>query len=87
MLPTEANINELQNKIWYVVKQEDVENNDPPKLFVPNCSNDMHDIKINDIIKIGRVKYVVTEMKLNNKIVSIERNVVYPVFKLIYEYT
>jgi hypothetical protein len=86
MLPTEANINDLQNKIWYVIKQEDIGNINPTTNTIPICSNDVYDIKINDVIKLGRVKYVITEMKLDNKVVSIERDVINPVFNLICDY-
>jgi hypothetical protein len=87
MLPTESNINDLQNKIWYVIKQEDIGNsNQPNATTIPTCSNEIYDIKINDIIKLGRVKYVITELKLNNVCLSIERDVVNPVFSLICDY-
>jgi hypothetical protein len=76
MLPTEDNINDLQNKIWYVIKPEDQN-----AVF-----NDSYDIKINDIIKLGRVKYVITEMKLGSQLLSIEKDVPHPVFNLIGEY-
>jgi hypothetical protein len=84
MLPTEENINDLQNKIWYVIKQEDT--NNATNNTVPLNSNDLYDIKINDIIKLGRVKYVITEMKMNDKLLTIERDVQYPVFNLICDY-
>lgn len=86
MLPTESNINDLQNKIWYVIKQEDSSIQNPTNNAIPICSNDIYDIKINDIVKLGRVKYVVTEMKLDNNVVSIERDVENPVFNLICDY-
>jgi hypothetical protein len=86
MLPTESNINDLQNKIWYVIKQEDSGIQNPTNNSIPICSNDIYDIKINDIVKLGRVKYVVTEMKLDNNVVSIERDVENPVFNLICDY-
>jgi hypothetical protein len=81
MLPTEDNINELQNKIWYVIKQDDTNN---ANILVN--SNELYDIKLNDIIKLGRVKYVVTEMKMDEKLVSIENDLQYPIFNLICEY-
>ena len=86
MLPTESNINDLQNKIWYVIKQEDIGNSNQANNTIPTCSNEIYDIKLNDIIKLGRVKYVVTELRLNNKALSIERDVVNPVFNLICDY-
>lgn len=85
MLPTEANINDLQNKLWYVIKQEDnVVNNNLNNLST--CSNDIYDIKINDIIKLGRVKYAITEIKMEDKVLKIEKDVPTPVFDLICDY-
>lgn len=75
MLPTEDNINDLQNKIWYVIKEDSDSINDT-----------FYDIKINDIIKLGRVKYAITEIKINNKFLSIEKSVDKPVFSLISDY-
>jgi hypothetical protein len=86
MLPTESNINDLQNKIWYVIKQEDLGNSNQPNNTIPTCSNEIYDIKLNDVIKLGRVKYVVTELRLNNKFLSIEKDVINPVFNLICDY-
>lgn len=85
MLPTEENINEMQNKIWYVVKQEEsgIGNNN---LNSNSNSNDLYEIKINDIIKLGRVKYAITEMKINGKLFSIDKDVERPVFNLIHDY-
>jgi len=81
MAASEQNINDMQNKIWYVVKQEDGANAN-----IPSSSNDIYDIKINDIIKLGRVKYAITEMKLNNSLLTIDKDVENPVFNLICDY-
>lgn len=61
MQPTEENINELQNKIWYIIKPENAqpENNQNPSIKIENES---FELKLNDIIKLGRVKYVITEL-------------------------
>jgi len=80
MIPTEENINELQNKLWYVIKSDDVPNENP------GLSNNVYDLKINDIIKLGRVKYAITEIKINNNLKTIEKDVEKPVFNLIYDY-
>jgi hypothetical protein len=85
MQATEQNINDLQNKIWYVIKQEDLTgqvNNNTTSL----STNDTYDIKINDVIKLGRVKYVITEMKLGNTLQTVEKHVSNPVFNLICDY-
>ncbi len=80
MIPTEENINELQNKLWYVIKSDDVLNENS------GFSNNVYDLKINDIIKLGRVKYAITEIKINNNLKTIEKDVEKPVFNLIYDY-
>jgi hypothetical protein len=81
MPATEGNINEMQNKIWYVIKHE----NDGSASAITQ-GNEAYDIKINDIIKLGRVKYAVTEIKLNNNLLTIDKNVSNPVFNLIHDY-
>ncbi len=81
MAATEQNINDMQNKIWYVVKQDD-----SPQANTNMASNDIYDIKINDIIKLGRVKYAITEMKLKDRLFTIDKDVENPVFNLICEY-
>lgn len=81
MAASEQNINEMQNKIWYVVKQED-----GASANITSSSNDIYDIKINDIIKLGRVKYAITEMKLNDTLQTIDKDVENPVFNLICDY-
>jgi hypothetical protein len=50
------------------------------------CSNDPYDIKINDVIKLGRVKYAITEIKLGSTLLTIDKDVINPVFDLICEY-
>jgi hypothetical protein len=85
MLPTEININDMQNKIWYVIKQEDL-NGQNNNNTISQSTNDAYDIKINDVIKLGRVKYVITEMKLGNEFKTIEKDVSNPVFNLICDY-
>jgi len=83
MATSEQNINDMQNKIWYVVKQEEV---GPNANNTTSSSNEIYDIKINDIIKLGRVKYAITEMKLNNTFLTIDKDVEKPVFNLICDY-
>jgi len=81
MVPTEENINDLQNKIWYVIKQEDGANTN-----ASSSSNDVYDIKINDIIKLGRVKYAITEIRIGESTQTIEKNIDKSVFNLICDY-
>jgi hypothetical protein len=85
MLPDEENINDLQNKIWYVIKQEDL-NGGGTNNTTSQSNNDTYDIKINDVIKLGRVKYVITEMKLKNQLLTVEKDVANPVFELIHQH-
>jgi hypothetical protein len=85
MQATENNINDMQNKIWYVIKQEDSTIGSANPSTSSNF-NDLYDIKINDIIKLGRVKYAITEIKLNDSLYTIDKHVVNPVFDLICDY-
>lgn len=55
MQPTEFNINELQNKIWYIIKQEDDAKNLNQNRAIPN-ENERFEIQLNNIIKLGRIK-------------------------------
>jgi hypothetical protein len=57
--PTEENINSLQNKFWFPVKSLNISPNSFPanRIF-----NDFRQLQLNDIIKLGRVKYVVTQL-------------------------
>jgi hypothetical protein len=81
MVPTEENINDLQNKIWYVIKQEDGASTN-----ASSSTNDVYDIKINDIIKLGRVKYAITEIRIGESTQTIDKNVEKTVFNLICDY-
>lgn len=85
MQPTEENINELQNKIWYIIKPENAqpENNQNPSIKIENES---FELRLNDIIKLGRVKYVITELFLNGESHSIEDLNSNAVIKLILDY-
>jgi len=91
MQATEQNINDLQNKIWYVIKQEEGVNplaNTPINICTSSCMNDVYDLKINDIIKLGRVKYAITEINLYGILESIDKDFTSKnsVFNLISEY-
>jgi hypothetical protein len=61
MAPTEKNINELQNKIWYVIKHDD--NSNSTSNVIINTNED-YSICMNDIIKLGRVKYAANEINI-----------------------
>ena len=60
--PTEQNINEISNKIWYIVKFD-------PNYYTQNNqtiinSNDDYFLCANDVIKLGRVKYSLSEINI-----------------------
>lgn len=63
ILPTEKNINDLNNKIWYVAKRELNQN-------IQNIDNNNADINLHqdDIIKLGRTKYLITEINVSRKV-------------------
>ncbi len=82
MSPTEQNINDLQNKIWFVIKHDDNSQESQSSIL----SSGMYEIGINEIIKLGRVKYAVTEMKIEENLNIIDRNNERPVFQLISEH-
>merc|ERR1712032_717969 len=61
MLATEKNINELQNKMWYVIKHEDQNN-----AINSNTNQQTFNTNKDDIIKLGRVKYATNEICLSD---------------------
>lgn len=85
MSPTEENINELQNKIWYIIKPDNVQNENSQNPSIIN-ENEYFELKLNDVIKLGRVKYVITDLSMNDILTSIEDNDSRSVFKLIHEH-
>lgn len=82
MIPTESSINDLQNKIWFVIKHDDNSQESQSSIL----SAGMYEIKLNEIIKLGRVKYAVTEVKIENNFQTIDNLVEKPVFQLISEH-
>ena len=69
MQPSEKNTNELQNKMWYVIKHEDqnsaINSNSNQQLI--NTNNDYF-INRDDIIKLGRVKYATNEIHFSEEV-------------------
>ena len=65
MQPTEQNITNLSNKIWYVLNRdkESTNNNNHKE---DNTNSDYYLCK-NDIIKLGRVKYAINEIHIPDK--------------------
>lgn len=85
MQPSEENINELQNKIWYIIKQEENAKNVNQNASIQN-ENESFEIQLNDVIKLGRIKYVITDLKLNDVLSSIEDDESKAIFKLIHDH-
>lgn len=79
MNPTEENINELQNKIWYVIKNDNTHDGNNQNAV----GNEPYPLNIGDIIKLGRVKYAVTELKINDAFQEIEKDDKCPIFNLV----
>ena len=67
ILPTEKNINDLNNKVWYIAKRERNYN-------MKNIDNNNADINLHqdDIIKLGRTKYLITEINIPRKLNNID---------------
>ena len=58
----QKNFNDLNNKIWYVLKTVDLENHDK----ISNCNEEYY-LNQNDLMKIGKVKYAVQKIHLLQK--------------------
>jgi len=69
--PTEQNINDLSNKIWYVLKNDPDKSNNSQQT-ITNTNDDYYLCK-NDIIKLGRVKYSLNEINIPSRQNNIER--------------
>ena len=63
--PTEKNINDLSNKIWYVLKNDPNQSNQSNQT-ITNTNDDYYLCK-NDVIKLGRVKYSLNEINIPSK--------------------
>ena len=66
MQPTETNINNLSNKIWYVLRHAGENTN----VAAPSEQNPNEDYYLckNDIIKLGRVKYALNEIHFTKEV-------------------
>ena len=69
--PTEKNINDLSNKIWYVLKNDPDHSNNSTQT-ITNTNDDYYLCK-NDVIKLGRVKYSLNEINIPSRQNNIER--------------
>jgi hypothetical protein len=72
--PTEKNINDLSNKIWYVLKNDPQNSNNQNNQTVVNINDDYYLCK-NDVIKLGRVKYSLNEIYIPSKQDNIEKEI------------
>ena len=63
--PTEKNINDLSNKIWYVLKNDPLHSNQSNQT-VTNTNDDYYLCK-NDVLKLGRVKYSLNEINIPSR--------------------
>ena len=70
--PTEKNINDLSNKIWYVLKNDPNQSNNSTQT-ITNTNDDYYLCK-NDVIKLGRVKYSLNEINIPSRQNNIDRS-------------
>ena len=70
--PTEKNINDLSNKIWYVLKNDPNLSNNSNQIITN--SNDDYYLCKNDVIKLGRVKYALNEINIPSRQNNIDRS-------------
>ena len=69
--PTQENINDLSNKIWYILKNDPIKSNNSNQV-VTNTNDDYYLCK-NDVIKLGRVKYSLNEINIPSRANNIDR--------------
>lgn len=62
MQPTEKNITDLSNKLWYVLRSNETNQTNPVQIITN--TNDDYYLRKNDIIKLGRVKYALNEIHI-----------------------
>ncbi len=65
--PTEKNINDLSNKIWYVLNNDPNNNNNNNSNQNIVIKNDEYYLCKNDVIKLGRVKYSLNEINIPSR--------------------
>ena len=63
--PNQKNINELSNKIWYILKNDPIKSNNSNQVII-NTNDDYYLCK-NDVIKLGRVKYSLNEINIPSR--------------------
>ena len=60
--PNQKNINNLQNKIWYIIRSDFYQSNYKEEII--NINNDDYYLSENDIIKFGRIPYYISEINV-----------------------
>ena len=63
--PNQKNINDLSNKIWYILKNDPIKSNNSNQVII-NTNDDYYLCK-NDVIKLGRVKYSLNEINIPSR--------------------
>jgi hypothetical protein len=63
--PNQKNINDLSNKIWYILKNDPIKSNNSNQV-ITNTNDDYYLCK-NDVIKLGRVKYSLNEINIPSR--------------------
>lgn len=81
MSPDEKNINDLDHKIWIIILPN--LNNKKINTNHINYENELFHLNFNDLIKLGRVKYVITDLFIGGKLRSIEDKNSNSIFNLI----
>ena len=69
--PSQKNINDLSNKIWYILKNDPIKSNNSNQV-ITNTNDDYYLCK-NDVIKLGRVKYSLNEINIPSRENNIDR--------------
>ena len=62
---TQKIIDELNNKVWYILKHDPIKSN-KSELIITNTNDDYFLCK-NDVIKLGRIKYTISEINITSK--------------------
>ena len=63
--PNQKIINDLSNKIWYILKNDPIKSNNSNQV-ITNTNDDYYLCK-NDVIKLGRVKYSLNEINIPSR--------------------
>ena len=65
ILPTEENINKINNKMWYILRSDSNRSNESVQNI--NNTNDDYYLCNNDIIRFGRVKLLISEINIPSR--------------------